>query len=114
MGGAYFLRSFEARDTVQDPLRQCARLRATVLCLELFRQYFQLVDGTCDAPPCALEAGGVALAIDSKCGVVIAFDEKISSLVAVAAPWLDTEADVEIFVMAGFVLLVDHRLDGIG
>lgn len=90
-------------------------LRPAVFSFEFFRKADNRVDPIRDAPPCPLEPSWVALAVDAERGMVLAFDEEVSSLVTIRAPRLDRERLVQIVFVPGLLVgLGDYGADRLG
>lgn len=83
---------------------QTLSLRPTIFSCKLIRKSDNRIDAVGDAPPCPLEPCRVALAVDAERGIVLAFDEEISSLVTIRAPRLDRERLVQIVFVPGLLV----------
>ena len=94
---------------------QTLSLRAAIFRRELIRKSEDRVDPVRDAPPCPLEPSRVALTVNAERGMVLAFNEEVSSLVTIRAPRLDRERLVQIVFVSGLLVgLGDYSADRLG
>lgn len=110
--GHYLFAFLQSGYSLMYSLAKTLGLRTAVFSIELVRKSEHRVDPVRDAPPCPLEPGGVAFTVDAEGGIIFAFDEEISSLVAIRAPRLDRERLVEVVFLSGLLVgLGDYGAD---
>lgn len=107
--------SFEPGNGREHLLGQLCSFWATVLDLEFLSQSLKLIDSARHAPPCSVRSSGVAFSIYTESCIVLSFDQKITTLVAIRSPRLHRSRLIEVvFVAVLLIRLVDKCFDGFG
>lgn len=111
---SYLFAGFESRHSGIDLVMKSPGGLGAFL-LQLVCQGFCGLDRIGHTPPCVCLQCWITFAINAEGGVVAAFDQPVSTLVTVAAPWLDAERLIGVvFVTLLLIALFDGLLDDVG